>query len=79
MTSHFQKLECGAKTRNGTSCDSQELGRGGRCRLHGGLSTGPKTIEGRRRSALNIGKSYDDLLAEKQKRQFRHQYAHARV
>ena len=56
------KTQCGAKTRDGTLCNRHELGRGGRCRLHGGLSTGPKTLAGRRRSALNIGKDYDSLL-----------------
>ena len=39
---------CGAKTRNGGRCG--ELVRAGRrCRLHGGASTGPRTVEGRRR------------------------------
>ena len=36
---------CGAKTRRGTSCECPAM-RNGRCRLHGGLSTGPKTAEG---------------------------------
>jgi hypothetical protein len=31
-----------------------------RCRMHGGLSTGPRTIEGKRRSAANIGCVYDE-------------------
>lgn len=42
---------CGAKTRNGAPCRMKiEPGRK-RCRLHGGLSTGPKTAEGRERIA----------------------------
>jgi hypothetical protein len=36
---------CGAKTRRGTSCQCAAMANG-RCRLHGGLSTGPKTMEG---------------------------------
>jgi hypothetical protein len=36
---------CGAKTRRGTSCQCPAM-KNGRCRLHGGLSTGPKTPEG---------------------------------
>ncbi len=44
-----EKQTCGAKTRRGTPCKAQGLGRGGRCRNHGGMSTGPKTIEGRQR------------------------------
>ena len=39
---------CEARTRRGTPCQAQGRGRGGRCRLHGGASTGP-TAEGRRR------------------------------
>jgi hypothetical protein len=62
-------MTCGARTRAGTPCKRVDLYRNGRCKLHGGLSTGPKTLEGRRRSALNIGKNYDDLLAAKQARQ----------
>lgn len=53
---------CGAKTRSGTPCQRKDLLRGGRCRLHGGLSTGPKTLEGKRRSALNTGKTYEELI-----------------
>jgi hypothetical protein len=40
---------CGAKTRKGTSCASPAM-RNGRCRMHGGKSTGPKTFEGLERS-----------------------------
>jgi hypothetical protein len=36
---------CGAKTRGGTVCQCPAMPNG-RCRLHGGLSTGPKTAEG---------------------------------
>lgn len=56
---------CGAKTRSGTPCKRQDLLRGGRCRLHGGLSTGPKTLEGKRRSALNTGRTYEELLEDR--------------
>ncbi|MGY8812730.1 MAG: HGGxSTG domain-containing protein [Pseudomonadales bacterium] len=35
-------LMCGAKTRAGTPCKRRDLYLSGRCRLHGGLSTGPK-------------------------------------
>jgi hypothetical protein len=40
---------CGAKTRRGTPCQCPAM-RNGRCRLHGGLSTGPKTAAGKERS-----------------------------
>ena len=36
---------CGAKNRRGTPCQAPAM-RNGRCRLHGGKSTGPKTPEG---------------------------------
>lgn len=35
-------LRCGARTRAGTPCKRRDLYSSGRCRLHGGLSTGPK-------------------------------------
>ena len=40
---------CGAKTRVGGCCRQPAM-RNGRCRLHGGLSTGPRTPEGLARS-----------------------------
>ena len=61
MPDELKALTCGAKTRAGTPCKSKAIYRNGRCKLHGGLSTGPKTIEGKRRSALNTGKTYEQL------------------
>jgi hypothetical protein len=37
---------CGAKTRKGDPCRSPAM-QNGRCRMHGGASTGPRTEEGR--------------------------------
>ncbi|MPY74882.1 MAG: hypothetical protein GEU87_11515 [Alphaproteobacteria bacterium] len=57
---------CGASTRRGIPCQAPAVWdiakgkpRNGRCRLHGGLSTGPKTVEGWRRSleALRSGRA----------------------
>ena len=42
---------CEAKTRRGTACRRRPLRGKRRCRLHGGLSTGPRTVEGRARIA----------------------------
>ena len=48
---------CGARCRDGTPCQARAVWdyandrpRNGRCRVHGGLSTGPRTSEGKRRS-----------------------------
>jgi hypothetical protein len=40
---------CGAKTRKGTPCKGPAM-RNGRCRMHGGASTGPRTQAGLARS-----------------------------
>lgn len=48
-----QGMTCGARTRAGTPCKRRDLCRSGRCKLHGGLSTGPRTVKGKRRSARN--------------------------
>ncbi len=42
---------CEAMTRQGTPCRRRPLKDKRRCRLHGGLSTGPRTAEGRARIA----------------------------
>ena len=42
-------IRCLAKTRRGTKCQSAAYKHNGRCRLHGGLSTGAQTLEGLQR------------------------------
>ena len=42
---------CGAKTRRGTACRRPANKRNGRCRLHGGASSGPRTEQGRAKIA----------------------------
>ena len=42
---------CLAKTRRGTLCQKPAIKGKGRCQLHGGRSTGPKTAEGLKRLA----------------------------
>jgi len=42
---------CGAKTRKGTPCQAPAMANG-RCRLHGGKSTGPRTPEGLERARM---------------------------
>ena len=56
---------CGAKTRRGTGCQRPANKKNGRCRLHGGASTGAKTSEGLKRiSQANMrhGKYTKDKL-----------------
>jgi hypothetical protein len=48
----LERPRCGAKTRKGTPCQAAGIGRGGRCKFHGGMSTGARTPEGRQRQAL---------------------------
>lgn len=50
----FVDLICGARgKRTGKPCLQKGLFANGRCRWHGGLSSGPKTPEGKARSSLN--------------------------
>ncbi len=44
---------CESKTRKGSPCRCKALANG-RCKLHGGASTGPTSMEGKRRSAENL-------------------------
>ena len=46
-------ITCGAKTRAGTPCKQKDIYNNGRCKFHGGLSTGPRTKRGKRRASLN--------------------------
>ncbi len=47
-------LRCEAKTRSGHPCKNDGTQyTNGRCKFHGGASTGPKTLAGKQRSALN--------------------------
>jgi hypothetical protein len=45
---------CSARTRNGGSCRARKEPGRKRCRFHGGLSTGPKSAEGKRKVMLNL-------------------------
>jgi hypothetical protein len=59
---------CGAKAKStGLPC-KRFAGPNGRCKLHGGRSTGPKTAEGKRRSAmrwLKHGERSAEALAQR--------------
>lgn len=49
-------LPCGATTRAGRPCKRTDLYGNGRCKFHGGLSTGPKTAAGKARALANLAK-----------------------
>jgi len=57
---------CNARTKSGRPCRSLAL-PSGRCRWHGGLSTGPRTPEGKRRAALNLLKARAALAAKRRR------------
>lgn len=61
------RVICGAKTRSGIPCRAKSEPGRKRCRFHGGLSTGPKTIAGRSR------------IAEAQRKRWRARREHALV
>ncbi|HHY3047107.1 HGGxSTG domain-containing protein [Klebsiella michiganensis] len=46
---HLRAIPCGATTRAGTPCKMTTIYNNGRCKLHGGKSTGAKTPEGKAR------------------------------
>ena len=51
MKETLEPQRCGAKTRSGSPCAKFPIAGKRRCRNHGGLSTGPRTKEGRARIA----------------------------
>jgi hypothetical protein len=56
---------CGAKTRAGKPCNGQPMPNG-RCRMHGGKSTGPRTAAGLEaiRMARTIHGGYSEEMRE---------------
>jgi hypothetical protein len=53
LPEQLRGFTCGAKTRGGRPCRLKSLYDNGRCKFHGGLSTGPRTKKGKKRSSLN--------------------------
>lgn len=50
----LRDLYCGARAKStGKPCKRRDIYSNGRCKLHGGLSTGPKTIKGKHNSSRN--------------------------
>ena len=64
-------LRCGARTRRGTSCQGPAM-HNGRCRMHGGTSTGPRTSEGLERCRIaNWKHGWYSAIAVQQRREVR--------
>jgi hypothetical protein len=64
---------CGAKNRRGNPCQCPAMANG-RCRLHGGLSTGAKTPEGKARAAMSNyrhGNYTNQAIAERREARMR--------
>lgn len=57
----LERKRCGARTRagNGAPCRCKVVQGRNRCRLHGGLSTGPRTAAGKARCAEGIRKHFE--------------------
>ena len=51
MEDSLERSRCDARTRSGMPCAKYPIKGKRRCRLHGGLSTGPKTAAGKARIA----------------------------
>lgn len=60
---HSRRQTCGARTRKGTPCRANAINGKERCRFHGGMSTGPRTPEGRARIAEAQRKRWDKIHA----------------
>lgn len=62
---------CGAKTRSGAPCKAPAMHDRARCRMHGGLSCGPTSIEGKQRIAAAKFKSGKYTIEQKRARSLR--------
>ena len=56
-----RKKKCSARTRSGAPCQAPGNGRGDRCKLHGGKSTGPRTPEGRERARQAVLRRWQNV------------------
>lgn len=61
---------CGAQRKNGQQCKAKAIYGSGRCRHHGGKSTGPKTIDGNIKSLSRLAQyRRNPRLLEEKRRQ----------
>jgi hypothetical protein len=68
---NWQGQRCEARTRNGTPCQRPGNKINGRCKLHGGRSTGPRTAEGIARLAASKATHGRTTAAERAKARHR--------
>jgi hypothetical protein len=57
----LRALPCGARTRAGTPCKLTSIHLNGRCKLHGGLSTGPTPPDGIARARANLKRRWNPV------------------
>ena len=54
VAGNLKGMRCDARTKaTGKPCKRNDIYENGRCKLHGGLSTGPRTEAGKKRSSQN--------------------------
>ena len=70
-------IRCGAKTRSGAPCGKFPMEGKRRCRLHGGLSTGPKAPAGR--AAISAANTKHGRYKNWRKKQAKEQYYRAEI
>ncbi len=58
------RARCGAKNRKGETCQNPVIAGRTRCKYHGGMSTGPKTKEGKAAIAAAQRKRWAKLREE---------------
>ena len=66
----WQGLRRGAKTRTGSKCQRPAYKRNGKCHLHGGASTGPRTKDGLAR--LVASKTTHGLYTKEKRAEAKH-------
>ena len=68
---NWRGRRCAARTRKGTACQRPGNKVNGRCKLHGGRSTGPRTAEGITRLAASKTTHGRNTKAEREKAKHR--------
>ncbi len=69
---HKHRARCGAKTKHngGKPCRCKVIPGKNRCKWHGGMSTGPRTPEGKERARQAVIRRWEKWRAERGKERF---------